>query len=130
MRHYATMVNVSLTGVAMTDDGFILCPLTNTMVHISLCEVDKANPSLGYQMGNVCMVSKVGNQERGKMQKYYGDLAGAERYINNVLNASIGIDILPVSYAFTHRNAYLANTKAIVECDKNMKNVIDGPYGV
>lgn len=81
-------------------------------------------------MGNVCMVSKVGNQERGKMQKYYGDLAGAERYINNVLNASIGIDILPVSYAFTHRNAYIANAKAIVECDKNMKNVIDGPYGV
>jgi hypothetical protein len=130
MRAYAVSVNVALTGVPITDDGYILCPLTNTMVHVSLCEVDKANPHEGYVMGNVVMVSKQGNQERGKLQKYYGDMAGSERYIVDVMNASIGIDILPVSFAFTNRAFLLANTKAIVVCDKNMANVINGPYGV
>ena len=130
MRAYAVSVNESLTGIAMSDDGFILCPLTNKMVHISLCEVDKANPHMGYIMTNVIMVSKVGNQERGKMQKYYGDINGSERYIDDVINASNGIDILPVSFAFNNRARYAANTKAIVECDPHMKNVIEGPYGV
>lgn len=130
MRAYAVSVNEALTGMPISDDGYILCPLTNERVHISLCEVDKADPHMGYVMGNVVMVSKVGNQERGKLQKYYGDMNGAERYIANVLAASEGIDILPVSFAFTNRHALMANAKAVVHCDPHMANVINGPYGV
>lgn len=130
MRAYAVAVNEAMTGLPMTETGYILCPLTEKVVHISLCEVDKANPHEGYVMGNVVMVSKQGNQERGKLQKYYGDMAGADRYAHDVAIASEGIDILPVSAAFNDRARYAANTSAKVECDPHMANVLNGPYGI
>lgn len=90
---YAALVNEQLTGQKITSDGMLICPLTGEPFHISNGEVDKITPSLGYVPGNVCMVSKVGNQGRSVLQQHGNDLPGLLRYKDAVTIASCRVPL-------------------------------------
>lgn len=117
---YAISVTENLTG-RMGEDGTLICPLTGERFSVENGEVDKAEPSLGYVPGNIAMVSKRGNQGRSTLQQHYGDMAGRDRYISDVLIAS--------------RNVHPMRKKDAVPVWKALgrggfeQAVLSGPYG-
>lgn len=90
LREYAIRVNEKLTGFKMTN-GLLVCPITGETFNARDGQVDKANEPLGYRPGNVVMTSVNGNQGRGKLQQWRGDMGGRIRYIGDVAMASADI---------------------------------------
>lgn len=129
-RAYALAVTVALTGPIVDDT--IVCPLTGIRTPIRFCDVDRVEPTLGYVPGNVILVSYIGNSERGKLQEHHGDIAGFDRYVSDVFEASKGIAMPNPFAAYKAREAiaYDPNTKGKVFPSPTMANVLDGPYGI
>lgn len=101
-----------------------ICPLTGHAFDIHTGEVDKANEAAGYVPGNVVMVSRQGNQERGKLQQHYGDMAGVARYVADVFAASQGAHIMRKCDLPQFAKSQGGEAPA-----KDMRNVRFGPYG-
>jgi hypothetical protein len=130
MREFAIRVTESLTGPAR--DGMLICPLTGNEFAISDGQVDKAISTVGYWHGNVAMVSIIGNQERSNLQKGGRDILGADRYATDVIVASQGLGILPISVAMRMRESVAGREIAKGEetgADAFSRNVLEGPYG-
>jgi hypothetical protein len=100
------------------------CPLTGHAFDVREGEVDKANESAGYVPGNVVMVSRQGNQERGKMQQHYGDMAGAARYAADVAKAGAMATVLRKCHVVKPDKRKGGAAPA-----KDLRNVRFGPYG-
>lgn len=101
------------------------CPLTGHTFDVATGEVDKANEASGYVPGNVVMVSRQGNQERGKLQQHYGDMAGVARYAADVARAGATAHVMRKCdlAPFSKRQGGEAPAS-------DMRNVRFGPYGV
>lgn len=130
MRHYAMAVTANITGAPV--DGFFICPLTGMTTPVSQGEVDKVDPRLGYVPTNVVMVSRRGNQSRANLQKGHRDILGWERYASDVAVASQGVEILPVSVAWTRASEVAGSMLAkgeSNEADPYSREVMEGPYG-
>ncbi len=100
------------------------CPLTGQAFDIHTGEVDKANEAAGYVPGNVVMVSRRGNQERGKLQQHYGDMAGVARYVADVFAASQSVHVMRKCDLTPFAKGGNADAPT-----KDMRNVRFGPYG-
>lgn len=101
------------------------CPLTGHAFDVREGEVDKANEAAGYVPGNVVMVSRQGNQERGKLQQHYGDMAGVARYAADVAKAGATVPVLRKCHVVKPVKRAGGAAPA-----KDMRNVRFGPYGV
>ena len=111
-----------------------ICPLTGLPFDVREGEVDKANEAAGYVPGNVVMVSRGGNQERGKLQQHYGDMAGVARYAADVARAGATVPVLrkrdvvkPVKRDKRRDPEPFAPLSYVPAQD--MRNVRRGPYG-
>jgi len=100
-------------------------PLTGRTFDVREGEVDKANESAGYVPGNVVMVSRQGNQERGKLQQHYGDMAGHARYAADVARAGATVPVLRKRDIVKP-----AKRKGGAAPAMDMRNVRFGPYGL
>lgn len=120
---YAVQVNENMPkGKRLTEDGMLMCPLTGQPFNILNGEVDKLIPEDGYTIGNVILVSKQGNQGRGKRQQHYGDIPGAARYIRDATIAASRVSVLAPTQAFT-----VAKAMGWGDYDRA---VMAGPYGI
>jgi hypothetical protein len=129
MRAYAIAINEAMTGFTMTADGMLVCPITRKAFHVSHGEVDKANPHAGYVAGNVVLVSRQGNQERGKLQQHYGDMAGAARYIVDVAIASADVTVTRKRDLTGDVRDALRSVAGGDAPSATFHNVLAGPYG-
>lgn len=100
------------------------CPLTGHTFDVREGEVDKANEAAGYVPGNVVMVSRQGNQERGKLQQHYGDMAQADRYAADVARAGMRATVLRKRDVVKP-----VKRKGGAAPASDMHNVRRGPYG-
>lgn len=129
-RVYALAVTVSMTGA--NNNGYVVCPITGNEFHVTTGEVDRAVPALGYVPGNIVLVSRAGNQERAKLQQHYSDMPGAERYRDDVADASVYVTVPGGSDAKRALPA-IKFDRARADRDDNpspiMLNVLRGPYG-
>jgi hypothetical protein len=112
-----------------------ICPLTGLVFDVREGEVDKAIESAGYVAGNVVMASRGGNQERGKMQQHYGDMAGAARYAADVARASATVAVLrKCDVVKPVKRDKRINPAPFIPASYNpapdMRNVRFGPYGI
>lgn len=111
------------------------CPLTGLTFDVREGEVDKANEAAGYVPGNVVMVSRGGNQERGKLQQHYGDMAGVARYAADVARAGALVpvlrkrDVVKPAKRDSRKDARAFRPSSYVPAN-DMHNVRFGPYGV
>lgn len=131
-RRYALKVTENLTG-PRDGNGYLVCPLTGNLFHVTTGEVDRCVPALGYIPGNIVLVSRAGNQERGKLQQHFADLLGASRYAEDVVEASDYIDIPSGTVAKNTRHEIAFDIERAKREDvpsEIMLNVLRGEYGI
>jgi hypothetical protein len=108
------------------------CPLTGKAFDLAVGQVDKANETAGYVPGNIVMTSLQGNQERGKMQQHYGDMAGAARYAADVARAGQAALVLRKCDVPAYPTTKRTKASEILPHERpasDMRNVRFGPYG-
>lgn len=129
MRRYGADVLISLK-LWDGESETAICPLTALPFRLENGQIDKINPEAGYSPGNVCLVSEIGNQERGKLQQWGNDLDGVARYAGDVANASMGITVTRFCHLKNRPTIPTGVKGATVGTSPTQENVKRGPYGI
>lgn len=122
---YAISVNLATMG-PVDSKGLMLCPLTGKRFHFLDSEVDKVIPELGYDLGNVILVSLIGNRERGQLQRKGNDIPQIDKYISRVKRASVKVTLRQKVGIAKYPRRLRRTEKDI---SSTSKNVLSGPFG-
>lgn len=127
---YAIDVLERLTGPAV--NGYWECPITGLPFTWNDSETDRVVGGNGlYVPGNIILISKIANMERGYLQNRASDLPKFRQYKDDVLAASQGVRVRSHAEIRARKakdGNYLKKRVSTVKGNGASVNVLSGPY--